>query len=193
MTTENESPSVAESNATAPVEKPAPHVAPDKPQQLEIKVITESAESKDKPNNKPNNKPDNKPEVAKPLVETANDQIAELQKQVNALAIANLLKDYKVPDSLASLVPADLNQAKQFLESESYKAILDQLNKVTELENQKAELEAKLNATQVPQQVETTPVPVTTTEPATNVPAKKWEDLGTSDLASIGSLFLNQL
>jgi hypothetical protein len=183
MTTETESP-VIETTTESPSPSVAPTVTP-QPQQVEIKVITESAESKDKP--------DNKPEITKPLVDTANDKIAELQKQVNALAIANLLKDYKVPDSLASLVPADLNQAKQFLESDSYKAILDQLNKVTELENQKAELEAKLNATQVPQQVETTPVPVTTTEPAKNVPAKKWEDLGTSDLASIGSLFLNQL
>jgi ATP-dependent Lon protease len=187
MTTETESP-VIETTTESPSPSVAPTVTP-QPQQVEIKVITESA----KPESKPDPKSEATPAIVKPVVETANDQIAELQKQVNALAIANLLKDYKVPDSLASLVPADLNQAKQFLESDSYKAILDQLNKVTELENQKAELEAKLNATQVPQQVETTPVPVTTTEPAKNVPAKKWEDLGTSDLASIGSLFLNQL
>jgi len=134
------------------------------------------------------------PPVASEVTKSAlASELEELKAQVNRLAVASLMRDYKVPDKLAGLVPPDLTAAREFLNSEHYKELVADLDKVSALEAEKAALQAKLDALNHPQQVETTPVPDAKTEPAKSVPAKKWEDISTADLASMGSTLLNLL
>lgn len=127
------------------------------------------------------------------ISQSVTNELEQLRKQVTELAIQSLIKERNVPKQIQKLIPTDLSLARQFLESDEYQSLVQDLEKISELEKAKSELEEKLNAINKPQQVETTTIPTENTEPAKSIPKKKWEDLQTSDLASIGSLFLNNL
>lgn len=137
--------------------------------------------------------PKAQPTKAPALPDEVASDIEKLKAQVNNLALANLINDYKVPSKLQGLIPNDLGKAKEFIESDHYKSLLDDLSKLSELEKQKAELQSKLDALNHPQQVAATPVPDAKTEPAKDVPAKRWEDITPESLALIGSVILKDL
>lgn len=132
-------------------------------------------------------------QVTKSDNEPFNQEIEKLKATVSELAFRNLVNEHRVPDRLVSLLPRDLAKAHDFLESDTYKSLLADLNKITELEKAKAELESKLESVNHPQKVEATPIPTDKTEPAKRPEPKKWADLTLEDLSSLGSVLLNQL
>lgn len=127
-----------------------------------------------------------------PVEDPATEELRLLKEEITQMAIAAAIKEAQLPDTFANLVPRDsLVAAKSFLESDSFKQLVDEYR---DLQSTKASLAEELEATKsklekpIPKENPTT-VPTSVTSPTEKPAVTKWGDFDDSFYQQLGASF----